>query len=86
LRQAAAELDQSFPELAGRFRLSLPALAARLKLAGGPARDDSFWKSLPPMVRPLAGYMHMHLQNADFSRQAAVQCLEMLERVLSALV
>jgi hypothetical protein len=32
-------------------------------------------------MRPLSGYLHLHLQNADFSREAGLTCLEMVSRL-----
>ena len=86
LRQAMDELAGCHPRLAHSFRRSLPGLAAPMKMAGAQAGEGSFWTGLPAMIRPLGGYLHMYLQNADFSRQARVHCLELVEKLVTALI
>jgi hypothetical protein len=39
---------------------------------------ESFWEEFPPLLRPVTGYLHLLLQNADFSRESRLACLDMI--------
>lgn len=80
-KQSWEALSLAYPYLAKSFSRSTAKLAARIRelvVSGTPPGED-FWTSSPPMLRPLSGYMHMYLENADFSRGALAQCLETIE-------
>ncbi len=85
---AWADLQAAFPRLALAFR------RAALELAGSMSRalalgldhlDDAFWQGAPSMIRPVAGFMHMRLQNGDFSLDTWRECLAYMERLLPLL-
>ena len=76
-----AALRGEFPALARAFGRELAALAARLSAQGASRPGDGFWRASPPMLRPLAGYLHMRLQNEDFSASALAECLELVARL-----
>jgi len=84
-RRTWKELAHFQPALARAFSGAGVALAGRIKkaLLSGSARGEEFWAASPPMLRPLAGYMHMLLENADFSREALAACLSLMERFVS---
>lgn len=79
------ELAEFQPALARAFNVAALGLAGRIKnaLLSGSARGEEFWASSPPMLRPLAGYMHMLLENSDFSRESLGACLALMERLRS---
>lgn len=83
-----ALLVDTFPALARAFRRAVLDLAGRMRTALAMRQDrpgEDFWKSAPPMLRPVAGYMHMLLQNGDFSPEAWRECLAYMERLLGVL-
>lgn len=84
-RRTWAQLASAHPRLAAAFSRALLELARTVRgcVVSCTAPGAAFWTSAPPMLRPLAGYMHMSLENADFSREALASCLEMIERVRS---
>jgi ADP-heptose:LPS heptosyltransferase len=86
-RQSWAELERAYPRLAAAFSRALPGLAGVLRQAvvRGAAPGEEFWTSQPPMLRPLAGYMHMLLENGDFSREALAECLGLIDSLLPCL-
>lgn len=87
-RSAYAALAVRHPALAGAFVRSLTGLGRRLRAAEDsprPPADDSFWRQTAPMVRPLAGYMHMLLQNGDFSLGAWRTCHDLLDLTVGVL-
>lgn len=53
------------------------------RLRTGGALDPSFWESAPPMLRPLTGFLHLYLQNNDFSPKAWSTTLDMLADLAS---
>ncbi|MFZ5427957.1 MAG: glycosyltransferase family 9 protein [Thermodesulfobacteriota bacterium] len=80
-------LVNEFPRLREKFLRGVALLAGKIRdaVVTGVMPGDEFWKSAPPMLRPLAGYIHMHLENADFSRPALAESLAMIERLRSIL-
>ena len=42
---------------------------------------DDFWRSQPPVIRLFSGYLHMHMQNDDYSPKAWSMALERLEEI-----
>ncbi|UZP68182.1 glycosyltransferase family 9 protein [Desulfovibrio mangrovi] len=45
--------------------------------------SENYWKKHPPFIRPLTGYMHLALQNQEFSPAGLADALSMLERLLA---
>jgi ADP-heptose:LPS heptosyltransferase len=80
-RETWRELKRTHPRLATAFDRALPGLARRVRRAvtQGAAPGGEFWTASPPVLRPLAGYMHMLLENADYSREALAECLVLIE-------
>lgn len=84
----ARMLVRSQPGLAMALRRVLPRFGRELNLglAGKTATlDKDFWRAVPPLARPLSSWLHLFLQNSDFSLQAKRESLEMLE-ILSILL
>ena len=50
----------------------------RLKKGGTMLDDDDWWRGFAPEVRPLAGYLHMLVQNSDGVPRRAFEALELL--------
>lgn len=76
-------LCTAFPRLRDPFLRGVARLAFAIRdtVATGLPPGEGFWKSAPPLVRPLAGYIHMALENADFSRASLAEGLALLERL-----
>ncbi len=53
------------------------ALKKRSRLAPG------FWESVPPLLRPLSGYLQMQLQNGDYSQKSFAHGAGMLDLISS---
>ena len=84
--QEMHRLAQAHPRLESSFRRGLAGLAGKLAPAvrgRGDATGQDFWTTSPPLLRPLTGYLHLLLQNHDFSRQGFTLSLEMVEQVLA---
>ncbi|MFO7596665.1 MAG: glycosyltransferase family 9 protein [Desulfocurvibacter africanus] len=78
----ARALLQSQPKLAMALRGVLPRFGRELRrsLAGKDVTlDQHFWRAVPSMARPLSSWLHLFLQNADYSLHAKRESLEMLE-------
>ncbi len=43
--------------------------------------DQSFWANLPPVLRPLSSYLHLDLQNQDFSTEALRRSVEVIDQL-----
>lgn len=82
-RSTWTRLAGEHPRLAVAFNRALVELARRVRecLVSCAAPGEEFWTGAPPMLRPLAGYIHMSFENADFSREAFAEGLGMIERV-----
>ncbi|KUG29866.1 heptosyltransferase family protein [hydrocarbon metagenome] len=83
-RAAWQELTVALPRLAGAFCRTLPRLGVFMRegISGKEDfSDESFWTGFPPYLRPLTGFLHISLQNGDFSREVWKQCLEQVSRV-----
>jgi hypothetical protein len=46
---------------------------------------EDFWLRTPPLFRPLAGYLQLFLENADFARESWLAALAHLESLATAL-
>lgn len=86
-KQSWKAFAKAYPYMATGFSRGAAELAVRIResvVSGTPLGED-FWTSSPPMLRPLAGYLHMYLENADFSREALAQCLDRIEHLREVL-
>ncbi|GFK93056.1 hypothetical protein NNJEOMEG_00885 [Fundidesulfovibrio magnetotacticus] len=85
-REAWQALAREHPRLAKPFARGLDALSLSLarSRAPGRAREQWRWREAMPMLRPLAGYVHMRLDNEDHSPQALAACMEMADRLRDA--
>lgn len=83
-RTAWEAVPQANPRLSAAFTRALAhlgAVFARQLRKGGPPFDVAFWTSPPPMLRPLTGLLHLHLQNEDYSPAAWHTALEQIADV-----
>lgn len=84
-RQAWADLAAASPRLAETLRRALSELGRDLArtlrgLRSGQAMlPPDFWHLHPPMLRPLTGYLHMAMQNADSTPTAWAEALALVE-------
>ncbi len=46
-----------------------------------PALEQSFWRNIPPFLRPLSGHIHIFLQNENYSTQAWGKVLQQIENL-----
>lgn len=74
-------------------RLAAPLRQNAVRLVGGLAvgvrrghLPGDFWRSFPPLVRPLSGYLHLLLENDDFSSPAWTRALVLAERFADSFV
>ena len=76
-------LGDQAPELRPRIVAGLSPLSRAFSssLRSGAPLPPDFWKSRPPLMRPLSGYLHMLLQNADFSGQGYANALACVESI-----
>ncbi|MFZ5813137.1 MAG: glycosyltransferase family 9 protein [Thermodesulfobacteriota bacterium] len=81
VKAAWERLARTLPKLARAFERSLPRLGAAFR-EGLVGREnllrESFWEEFPPFLRPVTGYLHLLLQNADFSRESCLTCLDVI--------
>ena len=86
---AWAGMGQAAPAVQQSFRKAVRGVGARFALAlrNPKARvlDPDFWTTPPPLLRPLTGYLHLLLQNADYGDQGFRDSLELIERLASLL-
>ena len=78
----AGLLKNAEPKLGRALSLCLLELSREAKLCLSRKRDpdrEDFWAAKPPLIRPLAGYLHMLLQNRDFSAKAWESALGSIE-------
>ena len=73
--EEAEALLRHIPEMGRRFRQGLRS---------GGGLDLAFWENSPAMARPFTGFVHMYLENKDYSRDAWSHVLTLLERLLAA--
>lgn len=69
------------PAAAEKVRRFAAASAAALAgvLRTRKVLDMDFWRKAPPAARPLAGYMHMFLENDDYAAPAIAAALQHME-------
>lgn len=85
-RAAFEDLFRIAPELKAPFmnacitisRTLSAALKKRLRTL-----DAEFWAKHPPLLRPLASYLDVYLQNGNYSDRAYKSALHLLERLLA---
>lgn len=76
--------EEKYPAVAEKFKLHLPPLGRQFSrgLARKELLSDTFWDSTPLILRPFTGYVHLLLQNCDYSRSGWAEVLNMLERMV----
>lgn len=81
LDQAATDLQRTAPELVQPLKKNAVKLLSNL-IPGLHKRSlpENFWCTLPPIIRPLSGYVHILLQNGDFSPDSLRQAVNMVEK------
>lgn len=81
--QIWSEFAENQPLLAGKMRSHLPFLGKEFSkgLAKSVPLPDSFWNSCPFILRQFSGFVHLFLQNNDYSRPAWVKVLSLYERL-----
>lgn len=88
-RHAWADLAAASPRLTETLRRALSDLGRDLArtlrgMGGGQATlPPDFWHRHPPMLRPLTGYLHMTVQNADAAPAAWAEALALVEALAS---
>ena len=70
----ADTLRGHFPEMGRQFKHGLKM---------GAILDEAFWGNSPAMAKPFTGYIHMYLENNDYSRQAWAHALDLLEQLIT---
>ena len=75
LHQTLPQLNKSFHEAGLRLQADL---AWGFKRRPAPLSPD-FWKTSPPLLRPLTGYIHMLLQNGNYGSDAYAKALQLTE-------
>jgi ADP-heptose:LPS heptosyltransferase len=82
VQEAWQALDRHHPSLTQVFRGCLASLGRELRkgITGELAQD--FWKSPKPLIRPLSSYLHLYMENHDYSRQARANSLKILEKLI----
>lgn len=74
---------QSMPLMRNELlKLSRDILMA-LKGKNSPATHPDFWIAHPPFIRPLTGYLHLLLQNNEFSSKGYADSLKMIENIIN---
>ncbi|EGB15959.1 glycosyl transferase family 9 [Pseudodesulfovibrio mercurii] len=78
-----ADLGRDAPQAAETLLAHIPEMGRRFThgLRTGTALDPSFWADSPTMARPFTGFVHMYLENRDYSREAWAHALTLLERL-----
>ena len=62
------------------------SMAAMVRRKGvSAALDQSFWRNMPPMLRPLASLLQLRLENERYSDQAVLWALASVELVAGCL-
>ena len=82
LLAARDNLQQILPQLNPPMHKALSNLQAELArgLKQRPTPlEENFWQKFPPLLRPLTGYLHMLLQNDNYSLKAYATALELVD-------
>ena len=86
-RKSWLDLRDQAPALLPAFERALNALAQEytcaLKNHSGLTSD--FWRAAPPLLRPLSGYLHLLLQNGDFTPDTFAQGAEILDSLFGTI-
>jgi len=81
------ELCAASPHLVRKMREQFLRLSKELlpgiKGRTGPTTTASFWIAHPPVVRPLTGFLHLLLQNAEHSLAGYAQAVSILEELIA---
>ncbi|MFW5734883.1 MAG: glycosyltransferase family 9 protein [Oceanidesulfovibrio sp.] len=90
LATARRQLAEEFPKLDLALLRALRGLLRELvdyvkHSAASPAPlPTDFWRSRPPCSRPLAGYIQLHVENENASRESLARAVTLVESVLAA--
>lgn len=78
------KFQDNYPALAEKLRIHLPVLGRSFSkgLAKGIPLPDVFWDSTPLILRQFTGYIHLYLQNYDYSRVIWTDVLMFLEKLV----
>ncbi|HDQ41744.1 MAG TPA: glycosyltransferase family 9 protein [Desulfonatronum sp.] len=79
---AWTSLQRAYPALSAAFVRSLADFRRNLRQAW----DSLFWSRGAPLLRPLYSYMHLVLQNTDFSPAGKRQAMKIVEELLLIVV
>ncbi len=84
---ALADMAENHPRLRRPFSSGIAdigrRLAKSLKKEQYLALEEDFWSKRPPLIRPLSGYLHLFLQNTDYSPQGFRQALALLDDLIT---
>ncbi len=74
----------NYPAPAEKITTHLPELGREFSkgLSRGLPLSEEFWNSAPLILRQFTGYVHLHLQNCDYSRLAWTEVLGLLEKLV----
>lgn len=77
-------LSNEHPEAAETLLGHLPEISRQFAhgLRTGHLHDETFWAESPAVVKPLTGFVHMALENGDYSKVAWASAVEHLESLI----
>ncbi len=83
--EAWGMLAEASPELVRPLEKAVQSLSRELASAlhKGGTLDDGFWLRSPNLLRPLSGYLHLLLQNENYSVQGFRTALACVERLVA---
>lgn len=87
VRHPMTRLD-AVPHLRAPLVQAVARIYTRLSKAlrqGGTPLSQNFWQDVPPLARPLSGYLHLLLQNGEYGRTAWNDALTLTAHLNSAL-
>ena len=80
-RSGEVTRGSSLLRLLARATTRLNSRLARHLRQGGAPLPESFWHEVPPLLRPLSGYVHLLLQNGEYGRPAWEDALSLTARL-----
>jgi len=82
---AWAQVQAGTPEQAETLLAHIPEISRQLThgLRKGVLLDASFWMHSPPIARPFTGFMHMALENGNYSRLTWASVMLHLEQLIA---
>ncbi|WP_027177601.1 glycosyltransferase family 9 protein [Maridesulfovibrio bastinii] len=78
------KFQEKYPLPAGKLKKHLPLLGKQFSrgLFKGQILADEFWDSTPLILRSFTGYVHLLLQNCDYSKKGWSEVLNILEKLV----